>query len=287
MRPFTPAKYGTPTVGSDNNTETPKSSLHKRKGYIVKKGSNDMVKIDIAELESMATHLRRNAHLPVKHLPSNIKRDFRQLLMYVSLLYDSKQYIILHNIISNHFHDLDQIIPGTIGAYCAGCQVETSFTDPLEGCSAICAGSMPPKKDDWSFCSNTVILATYEEDRFIFTISNRSDSKRGRETAFVFVNYTDISDFPGFSTDEKNQLSALGIKYVYLNGYTKNGRDYVGLEKNAINIINIKHREYADIDKHKDTHGFNDSGLVVFLVILVLVALFFAWRYLQLNSYSR
>ena len=186
---FSPAQYGE-RLSSDNNTPNGKSPLHKGSNRLVKKGGNDLLRIDVGEIESMAAKLRKNSHLQVKVLPSDVKRDFRQLVTYVSLLYDSKQYVILHNIISKHFDDLDKIIPGTIGAYCAGCQVETSFVDEFQGCSAICAGSVPPKNDDWSFCNNAVILALYEDDRFIFTISKRSENKEGIEKAFIFVNYT-------------------------------------------------------------------------------------------------
>jgi len=145
---------------------------------------------------------------------------------------------------------------------------------------------MPPKNDDWKFCNNAVILALYEDDRFIFTISKRSETKEGREKAFIFVNYTCMEDFPGFNSDEKNQLRTLGIKHVYLNGYTENGRKYLGLEDSAIHLDDIKVREHTG-NNHNDIHDFNDSGLVVLLVITILIALFFAWRYWQLSRYSR
>ncbi len=283
MQGFRPSKHGGLTLKDSDGSDV---SLHKSVTRLVKKGGHDMLKIDVSELESLAGNLRRNSHLPVKVLPSDVKKDFRQLLTYVSLLYDTKQYIILHNIVTKHFDDIGEIIPGTIGAYCAGCQVDTSFTDDLQGCSAVCAGSMPPKKDDWNFCGNTVILANYDEDRFIFIISKRSDTRDGRETAFIFVHYTCIDDFPGFSEDEKNQLRALGIKYVYLNGYSRDGRKYIGLENDIIDIDEIKIRDCTVEDFVDNSNAFNDSGMIVFLVILILIALFFAWRYAQLRSYD-
>lgn len=279
MQGFRPSKYGGSTIKDSDDD----GSLHKNGTRLVKKGGNDMLKIDLSELESLAGNLRRNSHLPVKILPSDVKKDFRQLLTYVSLLYDTKQYIILHNIVTKHFADIREIIPGTIGAYCAGCQVDTSFTDNLHGCSAVCAGSMPPKKDDWNFCENTVILASYDEDRFIFTISKRSETRDGRETAFIFVHYTCIDDFPGFSGDEKNQLRALGIKHVYLNGYTRDGRKYIGLINHIIDIDEIKIRDCSVEDYIDNSNAYNDSGMVIFLIILILIALFFGWRYTQLR----
>ena len=278
---FSPAQYGEKLVGE---SETEKSSLHKNTNRLVKKGGNDILKIDINEIESISRNLRRNSHLLVKTLPPDVKRDFRQLLTYVSLLHGSSQYVILHDIVMKHFSNIGEIYPGTIGAYCSGCQVETSFNEGFQGCSAICAGSMPPKKDNWNFCENTVILATYEEDRYIFTISQRSETIEGRETAFVFVNCTCVEDFPGFSTDEKNQLRALGIKSVYLNGCTKDGRKYPRLEDSVTSLDDIKLREHEIIDNNPN---FNDSGIVVFLIILGLIALFFAWRYWQLNGQKR
>lgn len=281
MNGFRPSKHGETIVGNSDNADR---SFHKSANRLVKKGGQDMLKIDLEELESMAANLRRNAHLPVKVLPSDVKKDFRQLLTYVSLLYDTKQYIILHSIITKHFDNLSEIIPGSIGAYCAGCQAETSFSDQLQGCSAVCAGSMPPKKDDWNFCENTVILASYYDDRFIFTISKRSETKDGRETAFIFVNYTSMEDFPGFNDDEKNQLRALGIKHIYLNGYTRDGCKYIGLEDNIVTIDGVKSRDCSIEDSTDNSNAFNDSGMIIFLIILVLIALFFAWRYWQLRE---
>lgn len=281
MQGFRPSNYGGTVAGNINTSDR---SLHKNANRLVKKGGHDMLKIDVAELESMASNLRRNSHLPVKVLPPDVKKDFRQLLTYVSLLYDTKQYIILHNIVTKHFDDIGEIVPGTIGAYCAGCQVDTSFTDNLQGCSAVCAGSMPPKKDDWNFCNNTVILAHYDDERFIFTISKRSETRNGRETAFIFINYTNAEKFPGFSEDEKNQLRALGIKYVYLNGYTRDGRKYIGLENDVISIDHIKTRDCYVEDYADHSNEYNDSGMIVLLIVVVLIALFFAWRYWQLRE---
>lgn len=287
MASFSPAKYGEKLAGDANNSI---NQLHKNINRHVKKGGNESLILDIDEVEKLAINLRKNAHLPVKVIhDEKVRDDFQQLLLYVHLLYGSRQYDILHDLISKHFNDLENIEPATIGAYCGGCHVDTSFTDVYQGCSAVCAGSMPPKSDGWRFCDNAVILAKYDsyDDRFIFTISQRSETKEGRETAYIFVEYTDIDDFPGFNSDEKNQLSTLGIKYVYLNGYSWDGRKYIGLEESEQSLGQIKTRQHKHKHGNGYTHKFDDSGIIILLVLILLIAIFFAWRYYDVKRTRR
>lgn len=287
MASFSPAKYGEKLTGDNNDTD---SHLHKNVNRLVKKGGNESLILDIDEVERLAINLRKNSHLPVKVIhDEKVKDDFQQLLLYVHLLYGSKQYDILHDLISKHFNDLDNIEPATIGAYCGGCHVETSFTDMYQGCSAVCAGSMPPKSEGWSFCDNAVILAKYDSygDRFIFTISQRSETKEGRQTAYIFVEYTDIDDFPGFNSDEKNQLSTLGIKYVYLNGYSWDGRKYIGLVESELELGRIKSRVHKHDHGNEFTHNFDDTGVIILLVLILFIVIFFAWRYNEVKRKYR
>lgn len=279
MSSFSPAKYGEKLTGNINDTD---SQLHKNVNRLVKKGGNESLILDIDNVERLAANLRKNAHLLVKVIhDENVRDDFQQLLIYVQLLYGSMQYDILHDLISKHFQDLENVEPATIGAYCAGCYVDTSFTDIYQGCSAICAGSMPPKKDEWQFCDNAVILSKYDryDDRFIFSISRRGETKEGRETAYIFVEYTDIDSFPGFNSDEKNQLSTLGIDYIYLNGYSRDGRKYIGLEESKLSLQQLKTRGYKHNHKDKYNHKFDDTGIIILLVLILLITIFFAWRH--------
>lgn len=274
MRRFRPSEYGEKSTSESESSET---SLHKNVNRIVKKGGNP-IKMDLSEIDALVRRLRQNCNLPVKGLPHSVGKDFRRLLTYVSLLHGTKQYAILHGIVSNHFRNISDIIPGTIGAYCAGCSVKTSFDNDLEGCSAVCAGSMPPKDDDWNFCKNMVLLATYREGKFYFTISKRSETKDGRETAFVFVNYTDGSDFPGFSDDEKLQLKKLGILNVYLNGYGDDGLKYSGMGNRILAVDEIKSRQ-CDEDSYKNNQNdFSESSVIAILLVVIILLLFFAWR---------
>ena len=279
MRRFRPSRHGGKVIDDSSSNE---SSLRKNVNRVVKKGGHDMLKIDVGELNTLVSRLRQNSHLYVKSLPRDVGRDFRQLLTYVSLLHDTKQYLILHNIVSSHFRDVKDIVPGTIGAYCAGCSVDTSFQGDIQGCSAVCAGSMPPKDNDWSFCKNIVVLASFRDEHFYFTISKRGETHESRETAFIFVDFPNRRHFPGFTEDEKSQLKKLGIKNVYLNGYGKDGRKYSGIENRMVSIDEIKTRDYPEDSITKNDNNFSESGLIVFTIVIILLLLFFVWRSRQI-----
>ena len=280
---FKPMKFGSklvPDIDSNSNSSSSASSNHKNN--IVEKGSNDTLKIDINELDKLISNLRKNADTHIRELSGELGEQFRQLVSYVSLLYDSSSYVILYNVVHKYFANIENIIPGTIGAYCAGCHVNTSFTE-YPGCSPICSGSMPPKNDEWEFCKNTVILGTYENNRFSFALLKSGENKSDKSLAYIFVNYSNHNTFPGFTEGEKKQLKSLGIEYVHLNGYKENGKEYLELIEGATNVDNIKSRVSVVETKIPQKRGLQDIGLILLIAILILVVLFLAWRYWQVN----
>lgn len=274
---FKPAKYGSQVnTGVEPNTRPKFSRLGNR---VVEKGGTDVLKIDINELDQLVANLRQNANKQIRELSGELGEQFRQLISYVGLLYDSSSYNVLYEVVNKHFANIDEVIPGTIGAYCAGCHVETSFSDKVPGCSPVCAGSMPPKNDDWNFCQNTVVLATYENNRFIFTLLKSGDTKEEKSKAYVFVNYSSHNAFPGFSDAEKQQLKSLGIESLYLNGYMENGREYVELVEGSVGVDDTKSR--VSVVETSTNSNDSYSGVIIIVIILILVGLFFAWRFWQ------
>ena len=276
---FRPAKYGSRVV-TDGDVSS-RSGFSRSRTPVVEKGGTDVLKIDVTELDRLIKNLRMNANTPIRELPDELGEQFRQLISYVSLLYDSSSYPILYNVVHKYFANLETVIPGTIGAYCAGCHVETSLSNTKPGCAPICAGSMPPKNDDWTFCQNTVILATYEGNRFTFTLLKSGETKNDKSLASIFVNYSSHNAFPGFSDAEKQQLKSLGIERVNLNGYMENGREYIELVDGPIVVDKTKSRVSVVETPTLQGNGFGDTGLIILIIILILVGLFFAWRFWQ------
>ena len=280
---FRPAKYS--SWGGMDSDMNPLSEFNRSRNHVVEKGSTDVLKIDVNELDKLMANLRRNADTPIRELSDELGKQFRRLISYVSLLYDSSSYNVIYNVVLKHFSNLDRVIPGTIGAYCAGCHVKTSLSSTKPGCSPICAGSMPQNKDDWEFCKNTVILATYDNNRFTYTLLKSGETKEDKASAYIFVNYSSHNAFPGFSDAEKNQLKSLGIERVTLNGYKENGREYVELMDGPIEVDDIKSRVSVIETPISKAPGFGDTGLIILVIILVLVGLFFAWRFWQNQRY--
>ena len=223
--------------------------------------------------------MSKNKKLPIKKLTGKLKKYFNELITYTNLLYDTSSYDILYDLVLKYFNDEEKdFIPGTIGAYCAGCHVKTNFSNN-SGCTPICAGSMPSKNSDFSFCQYTVILAKYKHSHFKFDVLKSGNSKENKKIAYIFVDFCNINAFPGFTESEKHELKDHGIKYIYLYHYKDGGRNYVSLLPNKISLDNVKN--CLDINYGHNSTNFGNSGLIILIIILILVGLFFAWRYWQ------
>ena len=237
---FRPAQYGSVVAGGRQPDKPRGFSRFGNRVFV--KGGKDVFKIDVAELDRLLADLRQNADVPIKNLSGELGNKFKELLSYVSMLYESSSYSTLYDLVKKHFRDLKSFQVGTIGAYCAGCHVQTSLSSSHPGCAPICAGSMPPEDDNWEFCRNTVILASYENNRFSFTMLKVGHSKEDKQVAYIFVNYSNVNAFPGFTDAEKSQLKKLGIERIMLNGYKENGREYIELMSDQVDIDDCKDR---------------------------------------------
>jgi len=278
-----------PTDFDSRNSEGPRRvHFTDFKDQIVNKGGSELLKIDVAKLDTMLADLRAHQQVAIRDLSlpqyKELSEEFKQMVSYVNILYDSNSYQSLHTLVKKHFGDLSQVNPGTIGAYFAGCHLDTSFSneDPANAsCSIICAGSMPKPKDEdnWSFCKQTVIWAVYNGNTFSFTTLNRAADK---ENALVFVNYPSNDAFIGFSEAEKNNLSRMGVKKVQLYGYQEGSNEYTAFNSNGFaDVKDLKSRVQIvpTATSTTTTTGTTTNGvLILFLVLVLLLILFFAWK---------
>ena len=262
------------------------------------------LKIKVAELNSLVEDLRYNSDKKINRITGEIKVKFGQLKHLVTLLYDTNSYNILVDMVNKHFKDLETIIPGTIGAYCIGCERGSE-------CSPICAGSMPMDNNGEN-CKDTVILAEYNNGRYDFTLlktrtetestesteSSKSSSEyrtdgfeRGSKSdkrhnsGYVFVPHTTLDDFAGFTKREKRMLEKLGVDHVNLYGYNENGDDQFKLDSGHIDHIKARSGKGRRHQGESGSGGNDNTFIfifVIFFIIFLLVAGFLLankWRY--------
>ena len=257
------------------------------KDQIVNKGGSELLKIDVAKLDTMLADLRNNASVPIRDLSKpehkDLQDEFKQMVSYVSILYDSNSYQPLYNLVKKHFGDLPTVNPGTIGAYFAGCYLDNSFsnTDPsTASCSVVCAGSMPKPKDEdnWSFCKQLVVWAVYDNSKFNLTVLNSATDK---ENALLFVNYSSYETFIGLSEAEKTQLARMGVKQVQIYGYQENSNEYAAFNNGAFMPLRDVKSRVQTIPTNTGTNSTNSMtwGIAAFIfIVIILLILFFAWR---------
>jgi hypothetical protein len=242
------------------------SSLSRKEERDVKEKGNGY-HIDLTKVESVVAYLRNYASLKLRELPAEVNEKFAELTNFYTIMYNTTYYDQFRSILSKYFSNLEKILPGTIGAYCYGCFVSNN------GCSPICAGSIQSSDTHPSFCDYTVIIAERSNsDSFTFVLKHKGTIS---DTAYVYVSYLSYNAFPGFSESEKSKLSTLGVSKVILCGYSTNGNNYVEFSNEAIPVDKIKER----VSIVSMNSSFGDYSLLIVLIIVLLIGIFFAWRY--------
>lgn len=302
---FKPAKYEKMVTSKKDQMETPYSESSENSEEIVTKDDDEILKIDLNRLESDLSELRENDYRMIRDLDGELNNKFKRMVSYVHLLYDTDHYNILYDLVKSKFSDLNDIKPGTIGAYFGGCLADVNINNIPSSCTPITVRSMPPPKSyinetGWSFCDNNIIWAEKvlignQSDvnafKYIFTVLNSiPDSKKG----LVFINETVPSQFMGFTEDEKDTISKMNIDDVKIIGYNSNGREYIDITPDHVPLSTIKTRLYiSPNEKDQINVPFNDNnevisknssttssntGMILLLIIVILILVFFIWR---------
>lgn len=242
----------------------------------VKKGEGDIVKINIDELEDLVKYLRKHSDTEIRNLSGELQIKFNRLVSQVTILNNTSSYQTLCQIIKKHFNNIDKYKPGTLASYFNGCLVKTSFSNDRPGCSPICAGSIPSDEHQ-SRCENTVILAVFEDDKYTFKQFADGTSEKGRKTAYIFIDSSNLSSFHGFSELEKEHLKSWGIENVMLYSYRDNGTEYVELTgKTELSQCKSRVSTVSRIRRNDTDFAIWWVLLIVILIIIILVVM--KWR---------
>src|SRR5207253_1295542 len=133
------------------------------------------------------------------------------------LTYDTQSFNHVHEIIQDVFKDVENVTPGTVGAYFGGCLSKTDFKGN-PSCSAACAGSVPFElgTQGWEFCDKLTILYNSESGVSSLTTTNNPQDKR---EAYVFV--SNNKDFDGFTQADIQQMKSYGIEKAKIVKYSQ------------------------------------------------------------------
>lgn len=154
-----------------------------------KKGKKEEMKINIDVLNDLISSLRDHAHLKLDHLKGPMKKNFAKFEGLIKGIYKTPAYSHILDMIHQHFRDIDEITPGTIGSYCYGNKFETKF-DGDSACASIAIGSIPLDNQSNTYCRYPAVLAEYRNKGYTFTLlrgsdlHNNSDSNDSEESHY-------------------------------------------------------------------------------------------------------
>nr|QBK91130.1 MAG: uncharacterized protein LCPAC202_01040 [Pithovirus LCPAC202] len=214
---------------------------------------------------------------------------FTRLINYVTLLYDTPEYDTFYQWVVAKFKDQRKIIPATVGGYLIGCTVSTSFSHSTPGCAISCAGSMPRPQGDHSFkhCTHTVLMGTFSDSGYRFTILRRAKNTSDHENAYLYLEIDGPGDYHGFTEAEKKNLMATGVKRVKLYGYREDGTTYTELTSDLVPVENLKSRSSiqnrkTSTKRHGNEHhqvpsSGSNAAWIIIIIIIILVVVFLVW----------
>lgn len=248
---------------------------------ITPKGHKNKIVIDLSEIEKLCKKFKTKTELKIKELSNQDNEDFKTIVAYTEMIHDTEYYSDFYEKVRNVFKNVKSVVPGTIGAYFAGCLVTTQNGEVNPGCSATCAGSMPLPKDEegWSFCDKAVILAEKIANKHNFNVVKPADSESDLDPAYVFIESSSLDTFSGFTKTEKDDLRAMGCEKVHLIGYDTHGSQSYDLYGEPKYVNEIKHKHVYKPHKKKKEKSNWVIGVIVIILILLALAAFGGYSY--------
>lgn len=243
---------------------------------ITKEGGSEDV-INIEDLRRKLTNLKAHSKTPIRKISGQVKEDFDSLVQYVTWIYNTDSYPLLYAEIKDFFNENEKYEPGTIGAYCGGCLVKRKDGLLTRGCSVVCAGSIPPPygEEDWDFCPNLVIWATFNGENYDFTTLNEVDHEQ-TDKVIIYIDHDSMDVFPGFNELEKKTLKDNGVTQVRLVYYNPNGNPvHKEVSNGFISLDQVKTRQQ---NQGATTNVVEYQGWncwVIIIIALILIAFLF------------
>jgi len=232
----------------------------------VKKGGTKTDEIE--DFDKKLYIMKENRHLNIKEL-NDLSTIFNEIVTYITGTYETPSlYEEIYNKVKAIFEDVkdEPITPGTILAYFIGCMVSSLIVP--SACSALCVGAIP-KIDDIEnrVCDYTIYVATFNNDKFTFTMMNDTNNK---QDVIIYVTFDNIIQFPGFSTAEKNALESRGVEMVNIISFYPKPGEYNELTSGFLPISDVKMKK----EEESETNGFYVGVIIISIFAIVLFIVF-------------
>lgn len=239
----------------------------------------DVVSIDLNQLREQLENLRNNSNLLIRNLSGKNLDDFNAVKEAVGTAYGTDSYTPFYNEILQYFQNVEHPVPGTVGAYFAGCLPTNTGNVDIAACTPVCAGSVPVPQDNWTNCEYKVLLAEYNGKGYTFTLLHNGNGANAENSnrALIYLNCDQIETFPGFSQAEKASLAGLDVSEVNLFCWNSSTGTYTDLTDGFSQLSTITGRSSSDGDP--PSQPSSNMGLIIFLlIVLILIAIFFGWK---------
>ena len=256
---------------------------------------------DYEEFTRDATLLRKYANMRIADVSKEpeLMDTLTRVKRLLTLTSGDNVYLDLIKILDIQFSSLLNPLPYTIGALFRGWNISTNMDGTeFESCLAVRIGSIQ-KPGIKSKCTHVSVYADWNGSKFSFTndILDRSTETRPLDKVVINIPFTNVTSFPGFSEEEKQELKNNEITQACIIGFKVGTNEYYHLTNSAfIPIDSIKTRpprsripneqlRDAMVPKVKQSNancndGYGAAAWIFFvLIIIIILVLFFAfWK---------
>jgi hypothetical protein len=255
--------------GDDSSTDTDTSGITMSSDdSIIIDGDAESFKLNRTALKQNLIDLKPFAHLPGSRLPQQQSANFKVILEVMRTLYGTPaMYDVVLADVHSIYGDLQDVKPGTVGAFFSGCFQNDNFSGPL-GCSPKCAASLPPTEGTPGYANCDDLVLIYDDGAFSSLNDKRS------EHAFVYIGDT---KFSGFTVNDIRQLRDAGIINVSLIFGDEDGAYKEITAPTVLSQLPTKAGE-SEIAKTEATQTSSSSsntgaGIAIAIIVIIIIIL--------------
>lgn len=244
-------------------------------------GETQAYKFDRKNLKKSFKKLRKHAHVRLEDLDKDNTHRLKSIVQVIKSFYGTKDmYDIVIKDMKCVFSDVDNIKPGTVAAFFAGCYTKDNFPGPV-GCNPKCVASIRPSDGTiFETCDDTVL--TYKKSQGFVSLNKK-------ESCHAYV-YVDFDDFPGFTRSDIAKLEDADIKHVTLiigddNGTYKEVHNAVNVSELPLNPNNDTTVTGTGTTTTEPSSANKGAGIAFFVILLALLLIlaFVFYRYRKMN----
>lgn len=242
-------------------------------------------------LNDYLKYFSKNRNKFIKDLTKEEQSKFNQITNLISYTYETENYYQVNSLIKSIFSDLDNVIPGTIGAYFLGCLSQSPLTvnsNPSKtSCSNLKVDNIEVHSNNnknWDLCNQTVFW--YKDDDLLILNKIKDSTK-----TLLFTNYSNYNMFPGLSENQRKILSDHNVREIMIVGCIKE-KEYVELTS-WIYLENVKSKVTFNplISQipltENNTHNYDvNTGLFILITTVILVIILLLWKIFNKKSKS-